>query len=173
MKKLALALIVGGLALAGSSGPATAETVPNQTFTVVKIGANPGTVVATGVINGVGVENNNRLQVPRGAQFQAVFSFPQGDLFQTATPVRAESRFDPATCVTRTTIDSTFVVTGGTDGLTGATGGGQATANLTAIGPRDEHGACLGPDAPPIFLISVVRLTASVDVGDSPSDPQE
>jgi hypothetical protein len=164
MKKLALALIVGGLALAGSSGPATAQTAPNQSFTVVKIGANPGTVAATGVINGVGVENNNRLQVPRGSQFQVVNSYAEGDLFETATPVSAESHFDPATCVTRTTIFNTMVITGGTGSLAGATGSGEGTANLTAIGPRGSDGACLGPDAPPVFLISVVRLTATINL---------
>lgn len=165
MKKLALALIAGGLALAGSSGPAAAETVANQTFTVVKIGADPGTVVAAGVINGVGVENNNRLRVARGSQFQVVNSYAEGDLFETATPVSADSHFDPATCVTRTTIFNTFVITGGTRGLVGVTGGGEGTANLIAIGPRGDDGACLGPDAPPIFLMSVVHLTATVNLG--------
>ena len=164
MKKLALAVIACGLALTATAGPAIADTVPNQTFTVVKVGDHPGTVVGTGVINGAGVENNNRLQVPRGSQFQAVFSFPEGDLHQTATPVRAVSQFDPSTCVTRTTIENTFVITRGTDAFAGASGG-QGTANLTAIGPRGDDGACLGPDAPPIFLISVVRLTATVELG--------
>ena len=166
MKKVARAVIAGGLALAlaGSPGPAIAETAPNQTFTVVKIGANPGTVAATGVINDVGVENNNRLQVPRGTPFQVVNSYAEGDLFETATPVSAESQFDPFTCVTRTAIFNTFVITGGTRGLAGATGGGEGTANLTAIGPRGDDGACIGPDAPPVFLISVVRLTATVNL---------
>jgi hypothetical protein len=165
MKKLALALIVGALSLVGSSGPARAETVPNQTFTVVKIGANPGTVVATGVINGVGVENNNRLQVPRGSQFQVVNSYTEGDLFETVTPVRAESHFDPDSCVTRTAIFNSFVITDGTRGLAGVSGSGEGTANLTAIGPRGSDGACVGPDAPPIFLMSVVRLTATINLG--------
>lgn len=165
MKKLALALIVGGLAMAGSFAPATAETAPNQTFTVVKFGANPGTVAGAGVINGVGVENNNRLQVPRGSQFQAVFRFGEGDLLQTATPVSAESHFDPNTCVSRTAIFNTMVIAGGTGALAGVTGSGEGTANLIAIGPRGDDGTCLGPDAPPIFLMSVVRLTATVDLG--------
>ena len=165
MRKLALAVMMGGLVLTGSPGPAAAQTGPNQTFTVVKIGANPGTVAGTGVINGVGVENNNRLQVPRGSLFQAVFSFAEGDLFQTATPVSAQSAFDPATCVTRTAIFNTFVITGGTRGLAGASGGGEATASLTTIGGRDDSGASLGPDSAPVFLISVVRLTATVSVG--------
>jgi hypothetical protein len=164
MKKLGLAVMVGALALAGSSGPATADSAPNQTFTVVKIGANPGTVAAAGVINGVGVENNNRLQVPRGSQFQVVNSYAEGDLFETATPVSAESHFDPSTCVTRTAIFNTFVITGGTRDLEGITGSGAGTANLIAIGPRGDDGACLGPDAPPIFLMSVVRLTATIDL---------
>ena len=162
MKKLARAMLIGGLTLAGSSAPAAADTVPNQTFTVVKVGANPGTVVGTGVINGAGVENNNRLQVPRGSPFQAVFSFAEGDLIQRATPLSAQSEFDPFTCVTRTTIENAFLVTGGTNDLAGASGGGHATANLTAIGPRGDDGTCLGPEAPPLFLISVVRLTGTV-----------
>ena len=165
MKKLALAVIIGRLVLTGSPGPVAAQTSTNQTFTVVKIGANPGTVAGTGVINGVGVENNNRLQVPRGSQFQAVFSFAEGDLLQTATPVSARSEFDPATCVTRTAIFNTFVITGGTRGLAGASGGGSGTANLTTISGRDEAGRCLPPDSPPVFLISVVRLTATVNIG--------
>lgn len=165
MKKLALGLVIGGLVVTGMAGPVAAETGPNQTFTVVKIGANSGVVAGAGVINGVGVENNNRLQVPRGAQFQAVFSFPEGDLLQTATPVSAQSQFDPVACVTRTAIHSTFAITGGTNGLAGASGGGEANSNTTAIGSRGSDGACLGPDTPPVFLISVVQLTATVSVG--------
>lgn len=132
---------------------------------MVKIGANPGMVAGAGVINGVGVENNNRLQVPRGSHFRAVFSFAEKDLLQTATPVSAESHFDPNTCVARTAIFNTMVLTGGTGALAGVTGSGEGTANLTAIGTRDSDGACLGPGAPPIFLMSVVRLTATVDLG--------
>jgi hypothetical protein len=67
--------------------------------------------------------------------------------------------------VTRTAIFNTFVITGGTRGLAGVTGSGEGTANLTVIGPRGSDGACLGPDAPPVFLISVVRLTATVNLG--------
>jgi hypothetical protein len=51
-------------------------------------------VVATGVINGVGAENNNRLHVPRGSPFQVVNSYSEGDLFEPATPASAESHFD-------------------------------------------------------------------------------
>lgn len=164
MKKFVLSLIVGGLVLAGSAGPAVAETT-NQTFTVVKVGANPGTVVGIGVINGVGVENNNRLQVLPGSEFNATFSFAEGDLLQRATPVSAQSQFDPATCVTRTAIFNTFVITDGTRGFAGVSGHGSGTADVTVVAGRDSEGRCLGPASPPLFVISVVRLTAVVDLG--------
>lgn len=165
LRKLALAGMIGGLAAVGPAVPATAESVPNQLFTTVRIGANPGTTFARGVINGVGVENNNRLQVPPGAPFQVVVSFPEGDLFETATPAGAQVEFDPFTCVTRSTIESNLVITGGTGSLAGASGDVHATAQLTAIGPRDGNGACLGPDAPATFLFSVVHLTGTVGLG--------
>jgi hypothetical protein len=166
MKKLALAAMIGGLVLAASSGSALAATTTSQEFTVVKVGTDPGTVVASGAITGVGSEDNNRLQVPRGAPFQVTFHFRQGDLFQTITPVGPpQIRFNPATCVTTTTIQDTTLVTGGTNGLAGTTGSGTATANLTSVAGRGNDGRCLGPGSPPIFELSVVRATGSLHLG--------
>ncbi len=122
IKKLALAAAAIGMGVAGTAVPATAATGP-QTFTVVKIGTNTGTVVGRGVITGAGREENNRLQVPRGAPFQVEFSFPQGQLFQTITPVGPPKvDFNPVTCVARITIFDTTIVDGGTGAYAGATG---------------------------------------------------
>ena len=89
LKKVGLVALMGALALVGTPGNAVAATTGPQEFTVVKIGTNTGTVVARGVITAAGTEENNRLQVPRGAPFQVEFTFPEGKLFQTITPVGA------------------------------------------------------------------------------------
>ena len=162
VRKLAVAAAVVGLGLAGTPGPAVADTGP-QEFTVVKIGTNTGTVVARGVITGAGREENNRLQVPRGAPFQVHFSFPRGDLFQTITPVGApQVDFNPTTCVTHVTIFDTTEVTGGTGAYAGATGRGVATAKLTIIRGRNADGSCLPESAPPLFELSQVNATGTL-----------
>ncbi|MDQ3641156.1 MAG: hypothetical protein M3450_06760 [Actinomycetota bacterium] len=164
IRKLALAAAVVGLSLAGTPGPAVADTGP-QEFTVVKIGTNTGTVVARGVITAAGREENNRLQVPRGAPFQVHFSFPQGDLFQTITPVGApQVDFNPTTCMTRVTIFDTTEITGGTGAYAGATGSGVATAKLTIIRGRNADGSCMDAKAPPIFEMSQVAAPGSLTI---------
>ena len=165
MRKVLLAAAIGGVALAGTPGYANAEVSGPQEFTVVKIGTNTGTVVARGVITGAGREENNRLQVPRGAPFQVEFTFPDGKLFQTITPVGAPTvDFNPTTCVTRLTIFDTTQVTGGTGAYAGASGGGVATAHLTQIRGRDAAGACLPATSPPIFEMSFVRAPGTLSL---------
>ena len=164
IKKLVLTAAVAGSVLVGNPGPAAAVTA-RQDFTVVKIGANTGTVVAQGLITGAGREENNRLQVPRGGPFQVQFMFPQGDLYQTITPSGPpQVDFNPTTCVGRLTFTHTAVVTGGTGAYAGATGGGTAVANLTVIRGRNADGSCLPDTAPPIFEMSYVKATGTVTV---------
>ncbi|CAA9258171.1 MAG: hypothetical protein AVDCRST_MAG10-2602 [uncultured Acidimicrobiales bacterium] len=164
IKKLVLTAAVVGSVLVGNPGPAAAVTAP-QDFTVVKIGANTGTVVAQGLITGAGREENNRLLVARGGPFQVQFSFPEGDLYQTITPAGPpQVDFNPTTCVARLTFSHMAVVTGGTGAYAGATGGGTAVANLTVIRGRNADGSCLPDTAPPIFEMSYVRATGTVTV---------
>lgn len=164
LKKLVLTAIVAGSVLIGNPGPANAVTA-RQDFTVVKIGANTGTVVAQGLITGAGREENNRLQVPRGGPFQVEFSFAEGDLYQTITPAGPpQVDFNPTTCVARLTFAHTAVVTGGTGAYEGATGGGTAIANLTVIRGRNADGTCLPDTAPPIFEMSYVKATGTLTV---------
>lgn len=164
VKKLVLSAAIFGLAVAGTAGPATAAT-GTQEFTVVKIGTNTGTVVARGVITGAGREENNRLQVPRGGPFQVEFTFPQGKVFQTITPVGApEIEFNPTTCVARVRIFDTTEITGGTGAYAGATGSGVANAVLTIIRGRNADGSCLDATAPPTFEMSQVKATGTLTV---------
>ena len=165
IRRVVLAAAIGGLAVAGTPSPAVAATAGAQDFTVVKIGTNTGTVVARGVITGAGAEENNRLQEPRGAPFQVEFTFPNGKLFQTITPVglpRVE--FSPVTCVARISIFDTTQVTGGTGAYTGATGSGTANALLTVIRGRNADGSCLPETAPPIFEMSYVRAPGTLSI---------
>lgn len=165
VRKLALCVAAIGLAIGGSPGPAVADT-GTQEFYVVKIGANTGTVVARGVITGGGREENNRLQVPRGAPFEVRFSFPRGELIQTITPVGAPVvDFDPTTCVSQITISDTTEITSGTGAYAGATGIGVATAHLTTIRGRNADGSCLPPTAPPIFEMTRVVATGTLSFG--------
>jgi len=164
-KKVWMAVVATGLGLTGSPGPALAATSGPQTFTVVKIGTDTGTVVARGVITGAGREENNRLQVPRGAPFQVEFTFPQGKLFQTITPVGPpEVDFNPTTCIARITIFDTTEITGGTGAYAGASGSGVATARRTVIRGRNADGSCLPATAPPIFELSQVQAPGTINV---------
>lgn len=165
IRKLALSAAVVGLAVAGTPGPAVAET-GGQEFRVVKIGTDTGTVVARGVITGGGREENNRLDVPRGAPFQVQFSFPRGEVFQTITPVGAPVvDFDPNSCLSHITLQDTTEITGGTGAYADASGTGVATAHLTTIRGRNADGSCLPPTAPPIFEMSRVVATGTISVG--------
>ena len=165
VRKVVFAAAVGALALASAQSPAVAATTGAQEFIVVKIGTNTGTVVGRGVITGAGTEENNRLQQPRGAPFQVEFTFPDGKLFHTITPVGAPRvEFNPVTCVARIYIFDTTEVTGGTGAYAGATGTGTANAKLTVIRGRDAEGNCLPATAPPIFEMSQVRAPGTLTI---------
>ncbi len=165
IRRAFFAAAIGGLLVTGTPGQAAAAVTGAQEFTVIKIGTNTGTVVARGVITGAGQEENNRLQVPRGAPFQVEFTFAGGKLFQTITPVGAPLvDSNPVSCVTRITIFDTTEVTGGTGAYAGASGGGVATAQLTQIRGRDANGDCLPPTSAPIFEMSFVRAPGTLNL---------
>lgn len=162
LKRLSLAALVGGIALTTPTGHALAETAGEQDYTLVKVGVNPGTVVARGVITGAGSEENDRALVPPGSEFHVVFHFPQGDLFMTNTPGPPQVDFNPAACLSRITLHPTTRVTGGTGAFAGASGSGTSTANLTVLGGRNDDGSCQGPTSPPIFQVSFVQATGTL-----------
>ena len=161
IKKIALAAVIVAMALVGSPGFAEADTGA-QEFTIVKIGANTGTVVARGLINAVGSEENTRHQVPLGTPFSVTFSFRQGDLSMIVTPGPPQIDANPKTCVTRVKLSVSSVVTGGTGVFTGATGGGTGVSNIRIVRGRSVDGSCLGPAFPPVFEIAVARSTITL-----------
>ncbi len=103
MRKVIFGALVAGLTLASTPGQAMAETATHQ-FRIVKLGANPGTVIAQGPFYGVGTETNTRHQVPLGSPFTVTFSFNHGELYLNALPTLPQIDADPISCVTRVTL---------------------------------------------------------------------
>jgi hypothetical protein len=163
-KRSVLAAFVAGLALLGSPGAAVAATSGRVDFTTVKVGINPGTVVARGLINAAGVETNNRHLLPPGTPFQVVDSFPLGDILITATPTGAPQivSFNPTTCVTTMILRTSVLVTGGTGAYAGASGTGAGVANRTVVSGRSANGTCLPLSQPSVFELSNVQSYANL-----------
>ena len=161
VRRLLYGAVMGGLALAGAPAEAFAETATHH-FRIVKLGANPGTVIAQGPFYGVGTETNTRHQVPLGSPFQVTFSFAHGDLYLDARPGPPQIDTDPVTCVTRITLQVANVVTGGTGVYEGATGTGSGTSNITQVRGRAADGSCLPLSSPPIFEIANVRASETL-----------
>ncbi len=161
VRRLVSAAAIGGLALVGAPGEAMAETAAHD-FRIVKLGANPGTVIAQGPFYGVGTETNTRHQVPLGSPFNVTFSFNHGELYLNAIPAPPQVDSDPISCVTRITLQVNNVVTGGTGVYTGATGTGSGTSNITQIRGRAADGSCLPLSSPPIFELANVRAVETL-----------
>lgn len=71
IRKLLSAAGIGAMALLAMPGEAMAATAAHE-FRIVKLGANPGTVIAQGPYYGVGTETNTRHLVPLGSPFTVV-----------------------------------------------------------------------------------------------------
>ena len=165
MKKFVAAAIVGGLALMTSPNQVLAETTGNQRFTVLIPAEGPGTVIATGVVTGVGSEVDTRKQVPPGSPFQATYTFREGQLFATvAAAGRPQVEFNPRSCVTTITLVDTATITGGTGAFEGATGSSTDTVRVTSVAGRDAEGRCLGPEHPPIFELGIIRAEGTLSL---------
>ena len=161
VRKLVSFAAICGLALVGAPGKAMAATADHH-FRIVKLGANPGTVIAQGPFYGVGTETNTRHQVPLGSPFTVTFSFNHGELYLDAIPARPQIDAAPVSCVTRVTLQVQNVVTGGTGAYAGATGTGSGTSNITQIRGRAPDGSCLPLSSPPLFELANVRAVETL-----------
>ena len=161
VRRLVSAAVIGGLALLTMPGEAMAATAAHQ-FRIVKLGANPGTVIAQGPYYGVGTETNTRHLVPLGQPFNVVFSFDHGDLHLDANPTPPQIDSDPISCVTRVTLQVNNVVTGGTGVYAGATGAGSGVSNIIQIRGRASDGSCLPLSSPPSFELANVRAVETI-----------
>jgi hypothetical protein len=161
VRRVLAAGVIGGLALLTMPSQASAATAPHQ-FRIVKLGANPGTIIAQGPYYGVGTETNTRHLVPLGSPFTVVFSFDHGDLYLNANPTPPQIDSDPTSCVTRITLQVNNVVTGGTGVYTGASGTGAGVSHITQVRGRASDGTCLPLSSPPSFELANVRVVETI-----------
>ena len=142
MKKLNVLLTVLAVATVAASPSAIAQTAGNQSFTVLAAGppGTPRTVVAVGVINGVGTV----VQGPSGPnQANPTWVFPDGSLSVHLDYV-SENTSNEAACIFTSNLTGTWTITSGTGRFAGATGGGTFSGPNTRVLLRTPDG-CDGP----------------------------
>ncbi len=161
------AVLVASLVLVapgGLPGPAHAEdSTGNQQFVITAHALDgTGRVVAMGPFYGVGeyrlVSHQDN---PDGTSTDMdEFDLPEGKVFFSDTYT---VRIAPAgqSCTWLIEIEGTYTITGGTGAFSGVWGGGTFAASGVFVAGRDEAGACLGLDSPPVAFSEVVTGTGT------------
>ena len=154
------------MALGALAGAASAQTVGSHSFRVIFTGpaGTVGTVVSTGVVKGAGkvVTPEGRLATP----FPAELVFDRGTVFLTVSPGPQSLAFNPVSCTLSGTYQGTYRVDGGTNQLSGASGGGRFQGRIFLLFGRDAQGRCLGPDSPPINSANIADNTGTLTIPD-------
>jgi hypothetical protein len=152
-----LTLAVLTLALLGPAAAASAAATGGQAFTIFSTGADR-TVVATGVVNGVGSQFvDSRQDNPDGTfTTRERLVFPGGTLM-TATAGSRSASFDPQLCLRTVTSSGTVDVVDGTGPFVGAAATGTFSARALLAGQRGPTG-CSSERL--VFL--VVRVSATL-----------
>ena len=160
MKRVALSLLVAGVVFIGLPAPAWAQQGKQRFIGTSTVpGAPTGTVYATGPITGVGT-----FVFPQGpGPLPGQLNFDDGTVFVTVIPNPSVTDSNPRTCLVRVGLSGTFHVTGGTEGLSGATGSGTYTGRAFVLLARGPDGEC-DPEGEPQFSFGVVDLTGNVSV---------
>lgn len=164
MKKTTRAVVsvlIAGTAMVFLAGPAPAAS-GTQRFTVV-VGDEVEPVIASGPVRGVGtlVTDVHKFNHEDGSVLVLNrFVFEDGTLSVT---FRGQAQLRSlASCVTRTAIDGTLEITGGTGRYEGATGVGTFTDRGTLVLRRGAEGC--SEDG--VFR-AVIRATAAVTLPDA------
>jgi hypothetical protein len=140
------AIILAGV-VAGSSGVAVAQTGGGSLrFTEVFAGRDPdGTIVATGVITGIGHAT--------AVGDVDIWTFPgKGTITFTRAVTSYTEQFDPATCTTTFSGVESFRLSGGTGQLRGLTIEGTFTDRGVFIADRVDGGC--SPDSGTVFVVA-------------------
>lgn len=160
MKK-ALAAVLGlGLGLFGLVGSASAQTRTNQRFIVLFSGSEsePGTVIASGPIKGVGTfEETADEDVVR-------FVFRNGSVTLNAPSEDEDEQFNERTCSGSFTFSGPWEIIEGTGAYEGASGSGTFEGRGKFFGERAAGGGCSeDEDAGFTFLRVEVRGQVTLD----------
>ena len=142
MRKLFVLPTLLAIAMIAMAPSVIAQTSGNQRFTVFAAGppGTPRTVVAVGVINGVGTV----VQGPSGPnQASPTWVFPDGSLSVHLQYV-SENMSNPTACIFTSNLTGTWTVTSGTGRFAGATGGGTFSGPNTRVLLSTPEG-CDGP----------------------------
>jgi len=165
VRKVAIALAVTGLSIAGVSTAVAALTDSgHQKFTITTVGRGPSTVVAKGPISGEGTETNNHLTKVPGETFQSTLSYPDGAVHIDVHPGPPNVQFNPDSCVTTITERDTFNITGADGIYAGATGSGTSRLRVILEGARAATGDCAGPGTPPVSSNLLVKGKGTVSI---------
>ncbi len=142
MKRLFVLLAVLAVGLIASAPSAPAQGTGTQRFTVFAAGlpGTPRTVVAAGVINGIGTV----VPGPAGPnQANPTWVFPDGSISVHLNFV-SQNTSNTAACIFTSNLTGTWQITSGTGRFAGATGGGTFSGPNTTVLARTAEG-CDGP----------------------------
>lgn len=158
-KRTITSVLVAVTAMLALAGPAAAAS-ETQRFTVL-LGGDVDRVVAVGPVQGVGILVNDDW-VPNDDGSVVIanrFVFDDGTLFVT---FRGQPQFESISdCVTRTGMDGTFEITGGTGLYEDASGGGTFTDRGTWVARQTSDGC----SADGVFR-AIIRATGAITLPD-------
>lgn len=116
------------LSLVAIAPPAAAQTAPNQHVKITFAGGYTGVAAATGVIEAVGVAEEQSTLNPDGSFLGTLtFRFPRGTVVAPFTGQVTSLTVDPTTCIGRFTTAGGFRIAGGTGLYWGVGGSGTFT----------------------------------------------
>lgn len=120
------------LSLGALAPPAASQTATNQHVQITFAGGYTGVAVATGVIDAVGLAEEQSTLNPDGSFFGTLaFRFPRGTVAAPFTGQVTSLTVDPTTCIGRFTTVGAFTIAGGTGLYAGIAGSGTFTEEGT------------------------------------------
>lgn len=157
LKKLGLTVAGLCLVLVAAGAPADAAT-GTQTFRIVftadpHTGA-PGTVIATGLVNGIGTDRTIAQDPhPDGSETDTdLITLPGGTITIADTDPSDLVHFNPAACLAALSGTGTYTILGGTGAYAGASGRGTFTVQGVIVFNRAPGGCS---EAPRLFFAAV------------------